>query len=153
MASAEARQAACDLIWQGNVELLRHEQRVVVQPCFDRLSCAFARLISIGSATSFEVRGVRREVASFTSFYLYSLSRGIPHALRAPAWPRITRFDDRWGWLVASVVPRFRRIDADTCLVAASLRRISDEARNLASAPCVLPAAASRRPRVSSPPS
>jgi hypothetical protein len=45
-------------------------------------------------------------------------------ALRAPAWPRITRFDDRWGWLVASVVPRFRRIDADTCLVAATLRRI-----------------------------
>jgi hypothetical protein len=74
-ASAEVRQAACDLIWQGNVELLRHEQRAVVQPCFDRLSCAFARLISIGSATSFEVRGVRREVASFTSFYLYSLSR------------------------------------------------------------------------------
>jgi hypothetical protein len=29
-ASAEARQAACDLIWQGNVELLRHEQRAVV---------------------------------------------------------------------------------------------------------------------------
>jgi hypothetical protein len=48
----------------------------VVQPNFDRLSCAFARLISIGSATSFEVHSVRREVASFTSFYLYSLSRG-----------------------------------------------------------------------------
>jgi hypothetical protein len=118
----------------------------VVQPCFDRLSCAFARLISIGSATSFEVRGVRREVASFTSFYLYSLSRGIPHALRAPAWPRITRFDDRWGWLVASVVPRFRRIDADTCLVAATLRRISDEARHLASAVRPAHAAVSRRP-------
>jgi hypothetical protein len=141
-ASEAARQAACDLIWQGNVELLRHEQRAVVQPNFDRLSCAFARLISIGSATSFEVRGVRREVASFTSFYLYSLSRGIPHALRAPAWPRITRFDDRWRWLVTSVVPRFRRIDADTCLVSASLRRISDEASHLASAPCVLPRSA-----------
>src|SRR6185312_8376628 len=146
-ASAAARQAACDLIWQGNVELLRHEQRAVVQPNFDRLSFACARLISIGSATSFEVRGVRREVASFTSFYLYSLSRGIPHALRAPAWPRITRFDDRWRWLVTSVVPRFRRIDVDTCLVSASLRRISDEAGHLASAPCVLPrAAVSRRP-------
>ena len=67
----------------------------MVQPCFDHLSCAFARLISIGSATSFEVHGVWREVASFTSFYLYSLGRGIPQALRAPAWPRITRFDDR----------------------------------------------------------
>ena len=90
---------------------------------------------------------MRQEIADFTSFYLYSLTRGLPHALRAPAWPRITRFDDRWGWLVASVVPRFRRIDADTRLVAATLRRISDEASQLASGPCVLPrAAVSRRP-------
>ena len=110
-----------------------------MQPNFDRLSCAFARLVSIGSATSFEVRGVRQEVAYFTSFYLYSLTRGIPHALRAQAWPRITRFDDRWRWLVTSVVPRFRRFDADTRLVDASLRRIFDEARDYASMPCVLP--------------
>ena len=82
-ASAAARRAADDLIWEGNVQLLEHEQRALVQPNFDRLSCAFARLVSIGSATSFEVRGVRQEVAYFTSFYLYSLTRGIPDALRA----------------------------------------------------------------------
>jgi uncharacterized protein DUF2515 len=139
MASAAARQNADDLIWEGNIELLEHEQRALVQPNFDRLSCTFARLVSIGSATSFEVRGVRQEVAYFTSFYLYSLTRGIPHALRAQAWPRITRFDDRWRWLVTSVVPRFRRFDADTRLVNASLRHIFDEARGFASIPCVLP--------------
>src|SRR5215470_7531582 len=130
MASAKARQTADDLIWEGNVQLLQHEQRALVQPNFDRLSCASARLISIGSATSFEVRGVRREVAYFTSFYLYSLTQGISYALRAQAWPRMTRFDDRWRWLVASVVPRFRRFDADTRLINDSLRRILDEARD-----------------------
>src|SRR5215468_544234 len=139
MASMEARRRADDLIWKGNIELLEHEQRALVQPNFDRLSCASARLVSIGSATSFEVRGVRQEIACFTSFYAYSLSRGIPHALRARAWPRITRFDDRWRWLVASVVPRFRRFDADTRLFDASLRHIFDEARDFASAPCVIP--------------
>jgi hypothetical protein len=144
-ASAADRQAAEDLIWAGNVELLRHEQRALVQPCFDRLSCTFARLVSIGAATSFEVRGVRREVACFTSFYLYSLTRGSPRALRVRAWPRITRFDDRWRWLVASVVPHFQRID--TRLVDTSLRRILGEVRGFASAPCVLPcSAAGARP-------
>jgi hypothetical protein len=147
MASAEARQRADDLIWEGNVELLEHEQRALVQPGFDRLSCTFARLASMGSATSFDVRGVRREVTSFTSFYLYSLTRGIPHALRTRAWPRITRFDDRWSWLVTSVVPRFRRLDADTRLVNASLRRIFDEARGFASTPCVLPRSPADGPR------
>jgi len=92
------------LIWQGNVQLLEHEQRALVQPNFDRLSCAFARLISIGSATIFEVRGIRRDVAYFTSSCLSSLPRAVPRGL--PAWPRITRFDDRWRWVVTSVVPR-----------------------------------------------
>ena len=136
-ASAEARSTAEDLIWRGNIQLLEHEQRALVQPNFDRLSCAFARLISIGSATTFEVRGIRRDVAYFSPFYLSSLPRAVPHGL--PAWPRITRFDDRWRWVVTSVVPRFRRFDADTRSIDASLRRILNEARVYASTPCVLP--------------
>ena len=138
-ASAEARRTADDLIWEGNVQLLEHEQRALVQPNLDRLSCAFARLFSIGSALTFEVRGVRQEVSYFTSFYLYSLTRGIPQVLHAHTWPRITRFDDRWRWIVTSIVPHFRRFDADTRLADASLHRIFDEARDYASNPCVLP--------------
>ena len=137
--SAEARRTACDLIWEGNVQLLEHEQRALVQPNFDRLSCAFARLISMGSATRFEVRGVRHEIAYFTSFYLSSATRGSAHTRGAHAWPRITQFDDRWCWLVTSVIPRFRRFDTDTRLIEPSLRRILAEARDYASMPCVPP--------------
>ena len=140
-ASAQARRTAEDLIWDGNVQLLEHEQRALVQPNLDRLSCAFARLFSIGSALTFEVRGMRQEASYFTSFYLYALTRGIPQVLHAHTWPRITRFDDRWRWIVTSIVPRFRRFDADTRLADASLRRIFDEARDYASNPCVLPRA------------
>ena len=160
--SADVRQAAEDLIWKGNIQLLEHEQRALVQPNFDRLSCAFARLISIGSATTFEARGIRPDAAYFTSFYLSSLPRAFLSGLvpvcqttadtnywpigawrlrrrRLRAWPRITRFEDRWWWVVTSVVPRFRRFDADPGLIDASLRRIVDEARVYASTPCVLP--------------
>ena len=138
-ASREARRRADDLIWEGNVQLLEHEQRALVQPNFDRLSCAFARLVSIGSATRFEVHGMRQEVGYFTSFYLYSLTRGVPQTIRARTWPRITLLDDRWRWLVTSVVPRLRRFDADSVLIDAGLQRIFDEAQVYASAPCVLP--------------
>jgi hypothetical protein len=138
-ASAGALRAAEELIWKGNVELLEHEQRALVQPNLDLLSCAFARLFSIGSALTFEVRGVRREAMYFTSFYLSSLTRGIPRALHAQTWPRITRFDDRWRWIVTSIVPRFRRFDADAHLADVSLRRIIDDARDHASSACVLP--------------
>jgi hypothetical protein len=138
-ASPEARRAANARIWAGNIRLLEHEQRALVQPNFDRLSCTFARLFSMGSALSFEVRGVRHEVSYFTSFYLSSFGRGIPQGLRTRTWPRITRFDDRWRWIVTSIVPRFRRFDGDVPLVDAGLRRIFDEARDYASNPCVLP--------------
>ena len=138
-ASAEARRVAEDLIWEGNVQLLEHEQRALVQPNLDGLSCPFARLCSIGSALSFEVRGLHDEVSYFTSFYYYALTRGIREVLQAQAWPRITRFDDRWRWVVTCVVPRFRRLDVQARLVDASLRRVFDEARDYAANPCVLP--------------
>jgi uncharacterized protein DUF2515 len=141
-ASPKDRQTARELIWEGNVLLLEHEQRALVQPNFDRLSCAFARIVSIGSTTSFEVEGVRQEVAYFTSFYLYSLTHHVPNAMAARAWPRITRYDDRWRWLEGNVVPRFRQLDRDPHLIDAGMRRIFDEARTYASAPCVLPFAA-----------
>ena len=47
------------------------------------------------------------------------------------------RYDDRWRWIVTSIVPRFRRFDADMRLADTSLRRIFDEARDYASNPCV----------------
>ena len=86
-ASAPARRWADDLIWLGNLQLLEHEQRALVHPHFDHLSCAFARLVSLGAATSFEVRGPRVELAYFTSFYLYHSPR---YARRpsAASWPR-----------------------------------------------------------------
>ena len=83
---------------------------------------------------------MRQEASYFTSFYLYSLTRGVPQALRSHAWPRITRLDDRWRWIVTSIVPRFRRFDADARLVDAGLGRIFHEAHHYALNPCVLPA-------------
>ena len=146
----QARRAADDLIWQGNVQLLEHEQRALVQPHFDRLSCCVRpiRLDRLGN----ELRRARRAERGCVLHLVLRLldhTRNPARRCGAQAWPRITRFDDRWCWLVTSVVPRFRRFDADTRLVDASLRRIFDEARPYASTPCIHPviaqAAADRR--------
>jgi Protein of unknown function (DUF2515) len=111
-ASPEARRAAVELIWRGNVQLLEHEQRELVQPNFDRLSCPFARLFSMGSALSFKVRGLRHEASYFTSFYASAFGPGPPYAVRSHPWPRITRFDDRWRWYLREhrpALPQDRR--------------------------------------------
>ncbi len=134
----DERAAADELVWEGNLRLLEHEQRALVQPHFDRLSCRFARLASMGSATTFEVSGLRHELRYFTSFYLSSARRRGPAAARARGWPRITAFDDRWRWLESSVVPRFRRLDAHASLFDLSLRRIREESHYYMVNPCVL---------------
>lgn len=138
-APASARREALELVWAGNLALLRHEQRVVVQPLFDRLSGPFARLASLGSTTTFEVRGLRQEVRYFTSFPAYSLWRGFPGAVRSRSVPSITRFEDRWRWLESTVVPRFRRLDGEVDLVARTLSRVVEQSRRSALVPCLVP--------------
>ena len=72
-------------------------------------------------------------------FYGYSFTRGARNVLRDRSWPRITRYQDRWSWLVASVIPQFRRLDAHPNLVRTSLTRISHEASSYAAMPCLPP--------------
>ncbi len=135
----QARREAADMVWAGNLALLEHEQRSVVQPLFDGLSGSFARLVSMGSTTTFEVRGLRQEVRYFTSFSAFSLTGGLAAALRTRTVPSITRFEDRWRWLETSVVPRFRRLDADQDMVDRTLRRVMEEAQRYADRPCLVP--------------
>jgi hypothetical protein len=136
MSLEHERAAATDDIWDGNIAILEHEQRALVQPHFDRLSGAFARIASMGSASTFEVRGLRQALGYFTSFYPSSFTSGLPRAVRAKTWPNIIRFEDRWSWLTTHVVPRFRRLDANQFMIQASMRRILDEANKLAATPC-----------------
>ncbi len=93
----------------------------------------------MGSATTFEVRGVRQEMRFFTSFYLYSLTRGAPAALGTRTFPRITRYDDRWRWLAMRVVPRFQMFDSDQRLLEASIGRVLDMSRVYEAMPCIVP--------------
>ena len=109
-----------------------------MQPNLDGLSCAFARLFSIGSALSFEVRGLRDEVSYFTSFYdTRSLQASSKSCIRrrgrgSPVRRPLALDRD----VHRSPLPEF---DAHTRLVDASLRRVFDEARDYAWNPCVLP--------------
>jgi hypothetical protein len=135
----QARHEGADMVWAGNLALLEHEQRTVVQPLFDRLSGTFARLISMGATTTFEVHGLRQQIRYLTSFSAYSLTGGLAAALKTRTVPRITRFDDRWVWLETRVVPRFRRLDAEQDLMDQTLARVVQATKRYADLPCLFP--------------
>ena len=122
--TAEAR----DVVWDANVRILEHEQRVMVQPNFDRLSCAYARIFSFGATAGLDVEGLRRFTAVLTSFYGYSLRRGIRRPGRSGP-PLMTSFEDRWAWLEGSIMPRFRRYEGAGEGLRRTLTAIVREAR------------------------
>lgn len=126
-ASSAARGRAQDLVWRGNLLLLEHEQRFVVQPNFDRLSDRYAWIVSMGAATTFDSRGPCHAIESFTSFYFYTLVHTNPSGTNGRVGPLVTNYDDRWRWLVSSVVPRFQRVDANSEVIQAILRPIQDQ--------------------------
>ncbi|MEM8709716.1 MAG: hypothetical protein AAGG01_02090 [Planctomycetota bacterium] len=99
-------------IWEANRKLLRHEQEAVVQPNFDRLSCAFARAFSFGATLGFRADGPLRSIGFFTSFYGHAVLRRPVGLLRTRRWPMVTHLEDRWDWIERSILPRFRRYEA-----------------------------------------
>lgn len=115
-------------IWRGNLWILEHEQRALVQPRFAELSSSFARAFSMGATLGFQVKGLRRMVGVFTSFYGYSARSRPMTFLRERRLPSVTRFDDRWTWIERAIVPRFQRFERSTAEVRASLERMVDEA-------------------------
>lgn len=119
---------AVDMVWDANVRILEHEQRVMVQPNFDRLSCAYARAFSFGATAGLDVDGLRRLGSVLTSFYGYSLRRGSRPSGRS-GLPLLTSFDDRWAWLEGSIMPRFRRHEGMGDGLRRTLATIVQEAR------------------------
>jgi hypothetical protein len=101
------RASASEIVWDANLRILEHEQRAMVQPNFERLSCAYARAFSFGATAGLDVDGLRRATAVLTSFSVYSLRRRRPS--RGAPLPLLTSYDDRWAWMEGSIVPRFRR--------------------------------------------
>ena len=111
-----------ECVWRANVRLLRHEQEVMVQPHFERLSRGFSRLFSAASTLGFQGDRVRSRLNGCGSFYAFCVLQGLgPQRQR----PRITELEHRWDWIERSIVPRFRRFEADDSLVLPKLEAIA----------------------------
>ena len=87
--------AAEDLIWQGNLLLLKHEQSVTVQAHFARLQQpVFKQFLSSATDIDFDANNFQVDPKTHTSFHQYILP-----FLPLGALPDITNFEQRWRWV------------------------------------------------------
>ncbi len=126
---ADGDPGAHEVIWNANRAILEHEQRALVQPNFDRLSCAYARAFSFGATAGFEASGLMRATSLLTSFYVHSLPRSVRRRAAGRFPPLLTSFEDRWAWIDGAIIPRFRRYEARGARLSRTLGTIIAEAR------------------------
>lgn len=107
-------EAGVEKIWEGNKELLRHEQVSMVQPRFMKLSSPFAHAFSAASTLNFSAGGPKERVRLFCSFYAYMMKGGVLKRSRPPLMPMITHLPDRWSWIEHCILPKFRRFESSS---------------------------------------
>jgi len=94
-----------ELIWNGNILLLRQEQLNTLAPVFNRISPQGRVIASLGSELHFgkaAPRGVRDHCSFAEHFGHFDIMTGKRS---------IARQEDRWEWIEQSVLPAWSAID------------------------------------------
>lgn len=100
-----------EAIWRGNALLLEHEQRVTVQPQFEKLAPSFDVFLSVFTSMDFDADNLRIDWLTNTSFFAYMWTRGAGHLVRTLSPPDIRQVEHRWYWVRSRVYPLWQRVD------------------------------------------
>ncbi len=106
--------AARNLIWDGNQDLLFHEQKIILQPGYDRMSLAFEDVLAVVASMDFNVDVLNYDPKKVTVFTLFLTVFGTMVLLQTGLLPHIANFTQRWFWVSRSILPMWRGIDGES---------------------------------------
>ncbi|NNJ13036.1 hypothetical protein EKD04_022175 [Chloroflexales bacterium ZM16-3] len=104
LADPAQREAGKEQIRQGNLTLLKHEQKLTLPGFMDRLTYIGKLIVSLGGAMDFQ--DAKRNAAGGSWFANYF---GILPILSGQV--SLARFEDRWKWLEGEALPLWDQID------------------------------------------
>lgn len=139
--------AAQEQIWESQMLLADHEQRVILQPIFAQMGPGMQLVMSTFSWMDFGLAGalgsfaaaldwnrladVAEQMATsacqFTSFFGYMYRQRLGHTDFVTALPDFCDFDTRWQWVRDSVLPLWRTIDSSDAGLRERLVSITEE--------------------------
>lgn len=100
-----------EAIWRGNALLLEHEQRVTVQPQFEKMDRSFDVFLSVGTTMDFDADNLRIDWRTNTSFFAFMWTRGAAILLRTMSPPDIRLVEHRWHWVEKRVLALWQEVD------------------------------------------
>ncbi len=105
------------LIWDANTEILYHEQRLVVQPMFNKLSTTFSGAMSFVASFDYSVNHKKTNWKFASRFIYFMLRKGHSVTKKTGYIPKVTNFDQRWFWITADLLKKWQRIEKNTTSV------------------------------------
>ncbi len=108
---AQQQREGVELVWKGNVLLLKHEQSVIVQSKFDTLDFDCKMFLSCFTLMDFNAVYITTNFRYSSLFYAFMWTRGLPLLLKTRSTPQITNLRHRWFWIEKSLIPLWRRAE------------------------------------------
>ena len=116
--------AAEELVWQANIDILWHEQTAMVQPRFEKLGGSFARTLSLFSTMHYQSRGRCKKVLLPGAFMIYMLLNRPKAGSKRRGFPCIANLDHRWEWILNALVPSFRCYEIERAAITSDLEKL-----------------------------
>jgi hypothetical protein len=116
--------AARERIWSGNLKLLEHEQRDIVQKQVARATVLFDTFLSATTEIRYWANPFHIHPTKMTVFSLAMLVFNLPFLITHNFVPNFSDIDHRWEWIVKRVIPIFQRLDGSDPEIMSSIAEI-----------------------------
>ena len=114
------------LIWEANIDILRHEQIAMVQPRFDRLPDSFSRVLSLFSTMHYQHGGRCKTALLPGSFLIFVIqNRFGKNNLQGKA--SVVNLEYRWAWILKGILPGFQCFEEESKKITNKLKILVSE--------------------------
>lgn len=112
-------------IWQANIEILWHEQFMVVQPLFNKLSNTFSSVMTFIASFDYNINHKKTNWKLASRFVSFMFIRGLSIIRKNYFFPNVINFEHRWYWISEDLLKKWQRIESNENVVLEKINYLS----------------------------
>ncbi len=112
-------------IWNANTEILWHEQYMVVQPLFNKLSITFSSVMSFIASFDYNINHNKTNWKLASRFLFFMVFRGFSIIKNHNFIPNVTNFEQRWYWISEDLIKKWRIAENEKNIILEEINYLS----------------------------
>jgi len=109
------------IIWEANTEILWHEQSIVVQPLFDKLSTTFSKAMTLFASFDYKINHHQTRRITQSKFIFFMFLKGFKHLKENWFIPEVTNLTHRWFWISKDILEKWKTIESKQDIITAEI--------------------------------